>query len=78
MSKEFDLLSLLPLTLIVNWFVVLFLAGYVFFSFLVIRQVAVMCSVVESGINVILKLLAQLLFLAGLLLLLIAVLVTIF
>ena len=78
MSKEFDLLSLLPLTLIVNWFVVLFLAGYVFFSFLVIRQVAVMCSVVESGINVILKLLAQLLFLAGLLLLLIAVLVTVF
>jgi len=78
MSKEFDLLSLLPLTLIVNWFVVLFLAGYVFFSFLVIRQVAVMCSVVESGINVILKLLAQLLFLAGLLLLLIALAVTIF
>ena len=78
MSKEFDLLSLLPLTLIVNWFVVLFLAGYVFFSFLVIRQVAVMCSVVESGINVVLKLIAQLLFLAGLLLLLIAVVVTIF
>ena len=78
MPREIDLLSILPINLIVAAFIILFLAGSVIFSFLVIKQVSVMCSVVESGVNVILKLIARLLFLASVGLLVIAIVLTFF
>ena len=78
MAREIDLLSILPTNLIIAAFIILFLAGSVIFSFLVIRQVGVMCSVVESGVNAVLKLIARLLFLGSVILLIIAIVLTFF
>lgn len=61
----FDLASSLPLDSIAKIFVVIFLVGFTIFSFLVIRQVQVMCSVVETSLSSLLKLISKFLFLAG-------------
>lgn len=61
----FDLASSLPLDSIAKIFVIIFLIGFTVFSFLVIRQVQVMCSVVESSLSPLLKLISKLLFLSG-------------
>ncbi len=51
--------------LIVSLVTIVFLVGYVFFSALVIKQVNVMCSVVDRNANHLLKILALAQFVAG-------------
>ena len=65
MEQRFDIASNLPTDTIVSVFVLIFLAGFVLFSLLVIKQVGVMCSVVDSPSNAILKIIARLQLLAG-------------
>ena len=75
MEQRFDIASNLPTDTIVSVFVLIFLAGFVLFSLLVIRQVGVMCSVVDSPSNANLKIIARLQLLAGIIVMVLAILV---
>lgn len=61
--------------LIVSLFVIVFLLGFVLFSFLVIRQVSVMCGVVENNLNSLLKVFAKLQMLVGVIILVLSILI---
>lgn len=73
MEQRFDIASNLPTDIIVSVFVLIFLVGFVLFSLLVIRQVGVMCSVVDSPSNANLKIVARLQLLAGITVMVLAV-----
>lgn len=75
MEQRFDIASNLPTDTIVSVFVLIFLAGFVLFSLLVIKQVGVMCSVVDRPSNAILKVIARLQLLAGIIVMVLAILV---
>ena len=75
MEQRFDIASNLPTDTIVSVFVLIFLVGFVLFSLLVIRQVGVMCSVVDSPSNATLKIIARLQLLAGIIVMVLAILV---
>jgi len=75
MDPELALGTNLSFDLIVSLFIIIFLLGFVLFSFLVIKQVSVMCGVVESNVNSSLKTLAKLQLLAGAMVLILSILV---
>ena len=76
MGPELALGTNLSFDLIVSLFIVIFLLGFVLFSFLVTKQVSVMCGVVESNVNSSLKALAKLQLLAGAMVLILSILIT--
>lgn len=75
MGPELALGTNLSFDLIVSLFIIIFLLGFVLFSFLVTKQVSVMCGVVESNVNSSLKTLAKLQLLAGAMVLILSILV---
>ena len=75
MDFELSMGTNLSFDLIANLFVIIFLLGFVLFSFLVTKQVSVMCGVVESNVNSSLKTLAKLQLLAGAMVLILSILV---
>ena len=74
---DFELASVTSLSsdLIVSLFLIVFLLGFVLFSFLVIRQVSVMCGVVENNFNSSLKVIAKLQLLVGMFILILSILI---
>ncbi len=74
---DFELASVTSVSsdLIVSLFVIVFLLGFVLFSFLVIRQVSVMCGVVENNFNSSLKVISKLQLLVGMFILILSILI---
>lgn len=75
MDFEMSLGTNVSFDLIVSLFAIVFLLGFVLFSFLVTRQVSVMCGVVESNLNSSLKALAKIQLLAGVFVLVLSILI---
>ena len=75
MDFEMSLGTNVSFDLIVSLFTIVFLLGFVLFSFLVTRQVSVMCGVVESNLNSSLKTLAKIQLLAGVIVLVLSILI---